>query len=503
MNAPPSLLPVCRTADLRAVEAAARGAPLMERAGHAAARVAQAMTGDRGGTVLVLAGPGNNGGDAFVVARWLRAWFHDVAVVFRADPAQLPADAAAAWRSYGESGGTTVAAIPRGWCGPLVIDGLFGIGLARPLSAQYAALVEQANALPAPILALDVPSGLSADTGARLGPTIRATATATFIALKPGLLTGDGVDACGELSVHPLELDPEALAPALGHRLDWATLAAALPPPLSRRERNVHKGTFGTLAVIGGAEGMVGAPLLAGRAALKLGAGKVWVGFAAPEHPAVDWGAPELMLRGAAAALAAGPDALVAGPGLGADPNAADLLARALQTAVPAVLDADALNLVALHPPLRRMLAARAAPTVLTPHPAEAARLLATDTPSIQRDRLGAALTLALELKVHVVLKGAGSVLAHPDGSWDINASGNCALATAGSGDVLAGHVGALLAQGLDAKTALRYAVCLHGAAADALVGAGTGPLGVVASELPDAARALVNAAARGLGAGK
>jgi hydroxyethylthiazole kinase-like uncharacterized protein yjeF len=492
-----SLLPIYRTADLRVVEAAARGAPLMERAGLAAARVAQAMTGERGGTVLVLAGPGNNGGDAFVVARWLRAWFHEVAVVFRADPAKLPADAAVAWHAFRDAGGTTVPDIPPRWSGALIVDGLFGIGLLRPLAADYAALVEHANGLPAPILALDLPSGLSADTGAALGPTIRAAATATFIALKPGLLTGDGVDACGDVSVHRLDLDPEAITPALGHRLDWATLALALPPTLARRERNVHKGSFGTLSIIGGAEGMVGAPLLAGRAALKLGAGKVVVGFAAREHPAVDWGAPELMLRSAEAALAACPDALVVGPGFGADPSAADLLARALGTAIAVVMDADALNLVAAHPPLRTALATRAAPTVLTPHPAEAARLLATDTASIQRDRLAAALALARELNAHVVLKGAGSVLAQPDGSWDINASGNCALATAGSGDVLAGLVGALLAQGLDARTALRYAVCVHGAAADALVGAGTGPLGGVASELPDAARALVNAAAR------
>ena len=488
-------LPIYRTAELRIVEQAARGAPLMERAGLAAAGVAQAMAGDRGGAVLVLAGPGNNGGDAFVVARWLRAWFHDVAVVFRADPAQLPVDAAAAYRAFREAGGTTVPDIARGWSGPLIIDGLFGIGLTRPLSADYASLVERANALQTPILALDVPSGLSAETGAVLGPTIRATATATFIALKPGLLTGDGIDVCGDVSVHPLELDPEAIAPAVGHRLDWATLAQALPSVLARRERNVHKGTFGTLSIIGGAEGMVGAPLLAGRAALKLGAGKVVVGFAARDHPAVDWGAPELMLRSASAALGASVDALVVGPGFGADANAADLLARTLGTTVAVVMDADALNLVAVYPPLRAALAARSAPTVLTPHPAEAARLLATDTASIQRDRVAAALTLASELNAHVVLKGAGSVLAHPDGTWDINASGNCALATAGSGDVLAGQVGALLAQRLDARTALRYAVCIHGAAADALVSAGTGPLGVVASELPDAARALVNAA--------
>jgi hydroxyethylthiazole kinase-like uncharacterized protein yjeF len=327
-----------------------------------------------------------------------------------------------------------------------------------------------------------------------MGPCIRAAATATFLAQKPGLLTGDGVDLCGEVSVHALGLDAEAIAPARGHRLDWDRLAASLPPVLARRERNVHKGTFGTLGIIGGAEGMVGAPLLAGRGALMQGTGKVLIGFATGGHPAVDWGAPELMLRTAVTVLAAPVDALVVGPGLGAAAGAADLVARALGIAVPMVIDADALNLIAAHPPLRAALRARVAPTMLTPHPAEAARLLSSDTPAVQRDRLAAAEALAGELGAHVVVKGAGSVLAHPDGSWDINASGNCALATAGSGDVLAGFIGAYLAQGLDAKAALRYGVCLHGAAADALVARGVGPLGVTASELPDAARALVNA---------
>jgi hydroxyethylthiazole kinase-like uncharacterized protein yjeF len=162
---------------------------------------------------------------------------------------------------------------------------------------------------------------------------------------------------------------------------------------------------------------------------------------------------------------------------------------------VPMAIDADALNLIAAQAALRAALRARTAPTVLTPHPAEAARLLATDTAAVQHDRLAAAQALAGELGAHVVVKGAGSVLAHPDGRWDVNASGNCALATAGSGDVLAGFVGACLAQGLDAATALRFGVCVHGAAADALVARGTGPLGVAASELPEAARMLVNAA--------
>ena len=497
MSPQSSLFPVYRSVDLRVVEAAARGEPLMERAGFAAADVASAMTGERGGTVLVLAGPGNNGGDAFVVARWLRARFHDVAVVFRADPARLPPDAAAAYRAFVETGGATIADIPAEWSGPLIIDGLFGIGLARPLAADYATLVERANAMPAPILALDVPSGLDADTGMATGPCIHATATATFLALKPGLLTGDGVDLCGKISVHDLGLDAEAVAPARGHRLDWDHLAAALPHVLARRERNVHKGSFGTLGIIGGAEGMVGAPLLAGRGALKQGAGKVLIGFATGEPPAVDWGAPELMLRTARVVLSAPVEALVVGPGLGAEAGAADLVAHALGIAVPMVIDADALNLIAAHAPLRTALRARTAPTVLTPHPAEAARLLSSDTAAVQRDRLAAALALAHELRAHVVVKGAGSVLAHPDESWDINASGNCALATAGSGDVLAGFIGAYLAQGLDARTALRYGVCVHGAAADALVARGLGPLGVAASELPDAARALVNAAAR------
>ena len=491
------LAPIFRSAELRAIEATASGQPLMERAGLAAAKVARTLAAERGGTVLVLAGPGNNGGDAFVVARWLQAWFHEVAVVFRADPQRLTPDAAAAYRAYAGTGGHTIADIPTDWNGPLIVDGLFGIGLARPLSADYAALVLRANTLQAPILALDVPSGLNGDTGVAAGPAIRASATATFIALKPGLLTGEGVDLCGEVSVHLLDLDPGLTTASRGHRLEWDALGVALPPPLARHDRNVHKGTFGSLGIVGGAEGMVGAPLLAGRAAMRLGAGKVWVGFSAHEHPAVDWGAPELMLRAADTVLGAGADALVVGPGLGTDASAVKLVSRALAEAAPLVLDADALNLIASHPPLRAALRGRAGVNVLTPHPAEAARLLHTDVATIQSDRLAAAETLASEFNAHVVLKGAGSVLAHPDGTWDINTSGNAALATAGSGDVLAGFVGALLAQGLDAKAALRYAVCVHGAAADALKEQRRGPLGMIASDLPDAARALINAASR------
>jgi hydroxyethylthiazole kinase-like uncharacterized protein yjeF len=493
MTGLPALVPVLRAADLRVVETAARGQPLMERAGRAAAEVARSIAGERGGAVLVLAGPGNNGGDAFVVARWLRHWFFETTVVFRGDASKLPADAAAAHRAFIAAGGATVADFEADWRGTLVVDGLFGIGLARPLATDYAALVDRANASGVPILALDVPSGLDADTGATHGSAIRASATATFIALKPGLLTGGGIDCSGTISVHALDLDCEATSPARGHRLDWPALAAALPDVLRRRTRNVHKGTFGTLAVVGGANGMVGAPLLAGRAALHAGAGKVWVGFVASDFPAVDWGQPELMLRAADSVIDAGADALVCGPGLGRSDAAAALVARAVAHPVPLVLDADALNLIAAHPALGTAVAARKAPTLATPHPAEAARLLARSVADVQSDRLAAALQLAEQLKASVVLKGAGSVLAHPDGTWDINASGNSGLASAGTGDVLSGFAGAFLAQGIDARTTLRLAVCLHGAAADACVADGRGPLGLTATELAASARTLLN----------
>ena len=465
----------------------------MESAGRAAADVARAMAGDRGGRVLVLAGPGNNGGDALVVARWLRTWYFDVAVVFPGDPARLPPDARAAHSAFVAAGGVTVAG-PADERPALIVDGLFGIGLARPLTDDYAALVHWANDSGAPILALDVPTGLNADTGAIHAPAIRASATATFIGLKSGLLTADGPDHCGEISVHSLGIEA---AEAQGHRLDWPALAASLPPVLGRRTRNVNKGTFGTLGILGGTEGMGGALVLAGRAALRTGAGKVWLGFLMADPPKVDASMPELMLRHAGAVLDAHPDALVVGPGLGTSDAARSLLQRALALPVPVALDADALNLIARDAALLAATRSRSAPTLATPHPGEAARVLATDVENVQRDRMGAARELAQRLAANVVLKGAGSVLAHPDGTWDINASGGPALATAGSGDVLSGLLGALLAQGLAAKTALRYAVCLHGATADALVAQGIGPLGLTASELPDAARALLNQAGR------
>ncbi|OHC69644.1 MAG: bifunctional ADP-dependent (S)-NAD(P)H-hydrate dehydratase/NAD(P)H-hydrate epimerase [Rhodocyclales bacterium GWA2_65_20] len=475
---------ILRTSLLRAVEArflADADPPLMERAGAAAAAVAAAMLA-AGGAVLVVAGPGNNGGDAFVVARLLKEAGHEPVVVFAGTAEKLPADAGAALAAWQRAGGEILPEIPTHPFA-LAVDGLFGIGITRPLAGRYAELVGRINSLGCPVLALDVPSGLDAETGRVMGVAVKATRTATFIALKPGLLTLDGPDHCGEIGVHPLGL---AFAETDGFLNGVDLFRACLTPRL----RNSHKGSYGSAGIIGGAPGMAGAALLAGRAALKLGAGRVYVGML--EAMTVDPMQAELMLRAPDEVFALA-TALAIGPGLGQTAAAAELLRQAIAAPLPLVVDADALNLLAIHPVLQGLLARRNAPTLLTPHPAEAARLLGTTTATVQSDRVAAALQLAARCHADVVLKGCGSVVAAAAGAWAVNATGNAGLAAAGSGDVLTGIVVALLAQGWPAREALLGAVHLHGAAADALVAAGTGPIGMSAGELLAPARMLLN----------
>jgi hydroxyethylthiazole kinase-like uncharacterized protein yjeF len=312
---------------------------------------------------------------------------------------------------------------------------------------------------------------------------VRATHTITFIALKPGLLTLDGPDYCGEVQVADLALDLKKLARPMAWKAGPDLFAEALRP----RPRNFHKGKAGSLGILGGATGMTGAALLAGRAALKLGAGRVYVGML--EDMTVDPTTPELMLRHPDDALGQDLDAIVIGPGLGGSERAEALVGAALASDLPCVLDADALNLVADGRSLRDACARRKADTLLTPHPGEAARLLGTKIADVQRDRLAAAQALSRELSAHVALKGNGSVLVARDGHWFINTSGNPGMASAGMGDVLSGMLGALLAQRLSGEAALVLGVHLHGAAADA---AGRG-VGLTASELIEPARAIWN----------
>jgi hydroxyethylthiazole kinase-like uncharacterized protein yjeF len=373
----------------------------------------------------------------------------------------------------------------------LIVDGLFGIGLQREVAGDHARLVAYINRATAPVLALDMPSGLESDSGRVLGACVRAQHTVTFIGLKPGLLTLDGPDHCGECHLATLGIDAAALCAPLGSLIGKAVLDPVMKP----RARNTHKGDYGSVGVIGGAPGMVGAALLAGRAALMLGAGRVYVGLFAADAPRVDGAQPELMLRSADEVLRLGHlTALAVGPGLGQSPDAEEFLDWSMEAALPLVIDADALNLIAAAgDSLREKLTRRSAPTVLTPHPAEAARLLNCPIHAVQHDRVAAARTLAGRLHAHVVLKGAGSICASADGTWAVNTCGNPGMASAGMGDVLTGLIAALLAQGHDARQALHAGVYLHSAAADALVDAGTGPIGLTASEVIAAARRLAN----------
>lgn len=490
--APLPIYPVSAIRDLEALAIPGAMPPLMERAGEAAATLALSLL-KTPAAVLIACGPGNNGGDGFVMARLLRDAGHAVHIAFAADPERLPADAASAHAAWLAAGGETLPELPPtppgGWA--LVVDALFGIGLQRSLEGRYAEWIDSLNTQPCPRLALDIPSGLDADTGRCLGPCFAATHTLSFIALKPGLLTLDGPDQCGLVQVAALGLDPQALLPAPGHSIAPGLFETRLRP----RRRNSHKGSHGDVAVIGGAPGMVGAALLAGRAAASLGAGRVLVGLLDPSALSVDPLRPELMFRTATALLEGPlPNALVVGPGLGQSDNAGRCVDQAIGLPVPLLLDADALNLLALSAARQEALARRQHPTLLTPHPAEAARLLACGTTEVQADRLAAARRIARRLQAWVVLKGCGSIVAAPDGAWWINSSGNPAMATAGMGDVLSGLVGTLLAGGWNAGEALLAGVHLHGCAGDHLSATLNIDSGLLADEMSPAARHCFNA---------
>jgi ADP-dependent NAD(P)H-hydrate dehydratase / NAD(P)H-hydrate epimerase len=497
--------PLYRVADLRIIETAAADQPLMRRAGQAAARLAISLSNVQGGNILVLAGPGNNGGDAFETARYLLEHCYAVSVVFLGDTKLLPNNALAAYRRFIDAGGTVLKDIPAEDRWSLIIDGLFGVGLQREIVGRPAELVRTANALAerdhCPLLALDCPSGLDADTGQLRGTTIRASHTITFIGDKPGLHTSDGPDYCGAISVAALALEAARISLPLANTPGQTVSTTLFSSQLRPRTLNSHKGSHGSSGLIGGASGMLGAAFLAGRAALKLGSGRVYLGLLDANAPPFDPMQPELMLRRPDALLNTQLTVLACGPGMGMSREAAVLLEKACALNLPLVLDADALNLLAVEGDLQLAVALRqltnsatnTSPTLLMPHPAEAARLLETDAARVQSDRIGAALELATHYKALIALKGCGTVIATPDGRWFMNTTGNPGLATAGSGDVLTGMLTALLAQGWPALEALLAAVHLHGAAADALVSDGSGPLGLSAGELIDSARRCLN----------
>ena len=465
--------------------------------------------------VLALVGPGNNGGDALLAACRLgdRGWSVGAIALSQAPPTADDARRAhAAWRATGRPLESPEALDARLAQAPLVIDGLFGIGLSRPLDGAARAMAGRIAACGVPVVAVDVPSGLDADRGAVVGgpggAVVPATVTVTLIADKPGLHTGAGVTCAGRVVLADLGVPAIAPAPAdratsdlrcaSGTLLDADSVAGAL----RSRPADAHKGQFGELLAIAGAPAMRGACILAALGAQAVGAGRLYVGLLedAPADPLH----PELMSRridpsadDPRQALGAA-DAVVIGCGLGRGRTATEAVHAALGHPAALVLDADALNAVSADPALRERLRDRAgagAPTVLTPHPLEAARLIGISVAEVQGDRIASAHRLATGTGAWVVLKGAGTVVAGPDGEWSINASGGPLLAVAGTGDVLAGAVGGLLAGGMGAAKAARLAVWLHGAAADRLAARSgwRAGIGLPASRLPAAMRALIN----------
>lgn len=518
--------PLLTVAAIRALEASALSAlpdgTLMDRAAEAVAgAVAERLRRMPAGTpVLALAGPGNNGADALLAALALarRGWAVEGLALSHAAP--LAADGARAWRRWQDSGRALAspealdALLARR---PVVIDGLFGIGLARPLPPAASSLAGQLAAAGSVVVAVDVPSGLDADRGAVVGgpgaAAIRAAVTVTMIADKPGLHTGAGPVHAGEVRVATLGIlpgDPDeagadrtASPRARGALIDRDAARGRVVP----RARDAHKGRFGDVLVVAGEPSMRGASLLAALGSQAAGAGRIFVGLA-DAHP-LEPRPPELMTRRLhpaaerpEAALGTA-EAIVAGCGLGRGAAANAILAPALAHPAALVLDADGLNRIADTPALRTLLAARVDAgytTVLTPHPLEASRLLGTSTAAVQADRLAAACALAASTGACVVLKGAGTVVAEPDGRWSINASGGPILAVAGTGDVLAGTVGGLLATGLPAPDAARLGAWLHGAAGDRLAARAdwAAATGLPASSLPAAIAATLNRLAGG-----
>jgi hydroxyethylthiazole kinase-like uncharacterized protein yjeF len=491
---PETGIPIYRVAELRAREQRAQAGleagALMRRAGRSVASLAQQIALEYPGTVLVLVGRGNNGGDALVAATELARLGTRVTLALLEAPERFAGDALTAWQGWSALG----LPVQRDLAGlneaALVIDGLFGIGAHDALPEQAQRWIESVNdwrrRTGRPVLAIDIPSGLHADSGAILGRAIVASHTISFLGAKPGLFTGAGPDCVGQLLLDDLGAAPDSRDAASGVLNSPVAFAGAI----HARAANSHKGNFGSLGVFAGARGMTGAALLCSRAALYAGTGRVYLHM--PDGALeVDLLHPEIMLRNGFAGLSL--DAHAAGPGLGNAPHVQSALRLLIGAPGPCVLDADALNILASDQESRESWTARSGEKVLTPHPLEAARLMGMGVDYVQSARVARALELASHLASVVVLKGAGSIIAHPDGHFAINPTGNAGLASAGTGDVLTGIVGALLAQGSNAWHAALAATWLHGSAADDLVGSGTGPIGLTASDLLPAIRNRIN----------
>lgn len=488
--------PIYRTEHIRQIEeyllSLEPQPQLMELAGKTIADITVKVATDQTRSILVLAGPGNNGGDAYVAARHLKESNFNVTVVEPIKQDSGSPEKKNAIIKWKEIGGTTENIINDDQSYDVVIDGLFGIGLKRAISGAISKLIQRINNQRSKVISIDIPSGLNASTGDIMGSCIKADHTVTFLGYKVGLHTGQGPDYSGTIHFSDLTMSDHPRIENHGYLIGSDVLENVLAP----REKSSHKGTYGQLAIIGGSEGMVGAALLSGRAALKLGAGRVFIGFLETnsDKPTIDWGQPELMLWDAMSLVSMGNITCIAiGPGLGNSDEAYKVLEEALVQPVPILLDADALNIIAEQPTLLGQIDKRNIPTIMTPHPGEASRLLGCSIEEIQTNRVQAALDISIKFNAEVVLKGVGSVCAFSEGNWFINTTGNPGMASAGMGDVLTGIIAALVTQGAYTHAAVLSGVHLHGLAADELAHNGLGPIGMTASETIERARKVFN----------
>ncbi|HRG15195.1 MAG TPA: NAD(P)H-hydrate dehydratase [Pseudomonadota bacterium] len=481
-----------RVEAVRRIEAQAMRCPghdawsLMQRAGAAAfARLRACWPAAR--RIAVVCGSGNNGGDGYVVATLARAGGWQVALIrIGAEPEREPAvQALAQWREGGGVDADGLAALAEA---DVVVDALFGIGLDRAPEGAACEAIDAMNRAGKPVFALDVPSGLNADTGQAPGACVRAASTLSFIAWKRGSWTGVAAAMCGERELAGLDVPEAAFADvaADGALMRSSVLKHALPP----RVRDAHKGRAGHVLVVGGDSGFGGAASIAASAAARAGAGLVSVATRTEHVPALLARQPELMARGVSSAneldaLIDRVDVIALGPGLGQSPWSLALAQRACASGKPLVLDADALNLLAM----RRI--EPGGECLLTPHPGEAARLLGTTTDDIARDRFAAVRALAEQFDAVVVLKGAGSLIADVDGAVRLCPYGNPGMASGGMGDALTGVVAALWAQGRPCFDAAHVGVLVHALAGDRAARAGE--RGLLASDLIAELRAVVN----------
>ena len=471
-------------ASVRNIDAAAindggiSGYKLMTRAGQAAVEEARRAYPEAK-RWQVICGPGNNGGDGYVVARFAAEQGIAVSVIFLTSPDDLSGDAATAYMDFAALGGSMAE-----FDGSLdaeadlLFDGMLGSGLERPVTGQFGQAVAAINTHPAPVVALDIPSGLHGDTGAVLGTAVQANLTITFVGLKSGLFLDHGPEHVGQLKFAGLDVPDEYRdreEPIL-RRIDDDVIRKALP----RRERSAHKGAFGHVLIVGGGPGMPGAVRICGEAALRAGAGLVSIATHPCHSAQIPMGRPELMCRGVASVDELEPliekaSVIAVGPGLGTDEWSRSLLDAVLASNRPVVADADALNLVADG-------ATREGDWILTPHPGEAARLLGSSTAAVQGDRRAALAGLAGKLNGTIVLKGAGTLVSASSGAPWLCSAGNPGMASAGMGDALTGIIAAFRAQQLSNETAAVAGVKIHAMAGDRA--AIPGERGMLASDL-------------------